>query len=86
MKINLAIADDEELFRVGMAHILSRDEEINIVFQASNGRELLDYLAGVAILPDIIITDIKMPELNGVEATKAINQAYKEIGIIAYYI
>ncbi len=83
MKINLAIADDEELFRVGMAHILSRDEEINIVFQASNGRELLDYLAGAEILPDIIITDIKMPELNGVEATKAINQAYKEIGIIA---
>ena len=83
MKINVVIADDEELFRVGIAYVLSRDEEINVQFEASNGKELLSYLAEVAILPDIIITDIKMPELNGVEATKAISQAYKEIGIIA---
>jgi len=83
MKINVVIADDEELFRVGIAHVLSRDEEINVQFEASNGKELLSYLAEADVLPDIIITDIKMPELNGVEATKAINQAYKEIGIIA---
>jgi len=83
MQINLVIADDEELFRVGLAHILSRDEQINIVYQAENGNQLLEYLASCEILPDIIITDIKMPELNGVEATKVINQAYKEVGIIA---
>ena len=83
MQINVVVADDEELFRVGIVHILSRDTEINVVFQASNGRELLEYLAGCDELPDVIITDIKMPELNGVEATKAINQAYKEVGIIA---
>jgi DNA-binding NarL/FixJ family response regulator len=83
MKINVVIADDEELFRVGIAHVLSRDEEINVQFEASNGKELLSYLAESQVLPDIIITDIKMPELNGVEATKAISQAYKEIGIIA---
>ncbi len=83
MKINVVIADDEELFRVGMVHILSRDSAIEIIYQASNGSELLDYLASCEQLPDIIITDIKMPELNGVEATKAIHQAYGEIGIIA---
>jgi len=83
MKINVVIADDEELFRVGMVHILSRDSAIEITYQASNGKELLEYLAGCDQLPDIIITDIKMPELNGVEATKAIHQAYGEIGIIA---
>ncbi|MDC8004754.1 response regulator transcription factor [Aureisphaera galaxeae] len=83
MKINLVLADDEELFRVGMAHILSKDEDINIVHQACNGKELLDYLAGAELLPDIIIMDIKMPELNGVEATKTIHKAYPEISIIA---
>ncbi len=83
MKINVVIADDEELFRVGMVHILSRDSAIEITYQASNGKELLEHLACCEQLPDIIITDIKMPELNGVEATKAIHQAYGEIGIIA---
>ena len=83
MKINVVIADDEELFRVGMVHILSRDSAIEIIYQASNGSELLEYLASCEQLPDIIITDIKMPELNGVEATKVIHQAYGEIGIIA---
>ena len=53
MIINVVIADDEELFRVGLVHILSRDPEINIVFQAGNGKELLEYLAKVEQLPDI---------------------------------
>jgi DNA-binding NarL/FixJ family response regulator len=83
MLINVVIADDEELFRVGISYILSRDEEINILYEATNGRELLDFLAGCDQLPDIIITDIKMPELNGVEATKVISEAYPKVGIIA---
>ena len=83
MLINVVIADDEELFRVGIAHILSRDKEINILYEASNGIELLDFLAGRDPLPDIVITDIKMPELNGVEVTKVISQAYPKVGIIA---
>jgi len=83
MEINLVLADDEELFRVGMSHILSRDSEINIVHQASNGKELLDYLENTELLPDVIIMDIKMPQLNGVEATKAIHKTYPEVSIIA---
>lgn len=83
MQINLVLADDEELFRVGLSYILSRDSDINIVHEAGNGKELLEYLAGCERLPDIIIIDIKMPELNGVEATKTIHKAYPEISIIA---
>jgi len=83
LKINLVIADDEELFRVGLSHILSKDPEISIVFEASDGQQLLEFLAASERLPDIIITDIKMPELNGVEATKIIHKLYPEIGIIA---
>lgn len=83
MQINLVLADDEELFRVGMSHILSKDQEINILFQAANGQQLIDFLAEATTLPDIIIMDIKMPELNGVEATKTIHKIYPEISIIA---
>lgn len=83
MIINVVIADDEELFRVGMAYILSRDSTINIMYEASNGKELISFLENTSLLPDIIITDIKMPELNGVEATKIISHQYPEIGIVA---
>jgi len=82
-QINVVIADDEELFRVGMVHILSRDSTINIMYEASNGKELIEFLESCDLLPDIVITDIKMPEINGVEATKLITEKYPEIGIIA---
>lgn len=82
-RIDVVIADDEELFRVGLVHILTRDEMIDVTFQASDGQELLDYLETCEQLPDIVITDIKMPNLNGVEATKVIKEKYNEIGIIA---
>tara|TARA_B100001146_G_scaffold224848_1_gene244485 strand:+ start:24835 stop:25506 length:672 start_codon:yes stop_codon:yes gene_type:complete len=83
LNIRVVIADDEELFRVGLAHILARDEEIEIVHQATNGIELLDYMKEVTPLPDVVITDIKMPGLNGVEATKKMSDLYQEVGIIA---
>ena len=57
MLINIVIADDEELFRVGISYILSRDKEINILYEATNGRELLDFLKVSDTLPDVIITD-----------------------------
>ena len=82
-KINVVLADDEELFRVGMSYILSREEEINIVYEAENGKDLLDFLSSTDTLPDIIIMDIKMPELNGVEATKLIHKEYPDISIVA---
>lgn len=83
MKINVIIADDEELFRVGMVHILTRHDEVNVMFEASDGKDLMDYLSTSKILPDVIIMDIKMPNLNGVEATKIITKEYPEIGIVA---
>lgn len=82
-KINIAIADDEELFRTGIAFMLERESNFNLLFQAENGQDLIDRLENTKQQPDIILMDLKMPKLNGVEATKLIHNKYPEICIIA---
>lgn len=81
--IKIALVDDEVLFRKGISFLLQREDNIDIVFEASNGEELLSQLNDIEIKPDIIIMDLKMPVLNGVEATKIIRKSFPEIKIIA---
>ena len=71
-KINIAITDDETLFRQGVAFILSRHDHIDITFQANDGQELLGKLVTQDILPDIILLDLKMPFLSGFDFMKSI--------------
>jgi len=81
--INLVLVDDEILFRKGIYFLLQREENINILHEASDGEALLDYLNTAEVKPDIILMDLKMPLLNGVEATKIIRNDFPEIKIIA---
>jgi DNA-binding NarL/FixJ family response regulator len=81
--IKIALVDDEILFRKGIAFLLQREDNIEIIFEASNGEELLDSLEKCEIKPDIIVMDLKMPLLNGVEATKIIRKSHPDIKIIA---
>ncbi len=82
-EIKILLADDELLFRKGIAFLLERELNIEIVFEAADGSEILDYLSTNKNHPDIILMDLKMPNLNGVEATKIIQKEYPEIKIIA---
>ena len=82
-QIKIILADDEVLFRKGISFILEREENIKVIFEASNGIELITFLKENKILPDIIIMDLKMPFLNGVEATKMIHSDFSKIKIIA---
>ncbi|WP_218598150.1 response regulator transcription factor [Polaribacter sp. NJDZ03] len=82
-KINIIIADDEELFRKGIRFLLERETNFNITYEAENGKKLIDFISYSEEKPDIILMDLKMPELNGVEATKIIHQTHPEIKIIA---
>ena len=81
--IKIVLADDEELFRKGIYFLLQRESNIEIIFEAANGNQLMDFLKNNSKHPDIILMDLKMPLLNGVEATKLITQQFPDIKIIA---
>lgn len=83
-KIKIALADDEILIRQGIKTILLQENEFEVVFDVSNGKELITTLEeNPQNLPDIILMDINMPEYNGVEATKYLSKKFPEISIIA---
>jgi DNA-binding NarL/FixJ family response regulator len=81
-KINIVIADDEQLFRSGIRFILEREPNFNISFEAENGKKLLDFLRTTKEFPDIILMDLNMPEMNGVEATKIIHKTHPNIKVV----
>ncbi|WP_338874754.1 response regulator transcription factor [Spirosoma sp. SC4-14] len=80
--IKVAIADDQVLFRKGMMAIVDTFDGMAITLEADNGRMLLDALATVDPLPDVVLLDLSMPELNGVETTKLIHKDYPTLKII----
>lgn len=81
--IRIVLVDDEVLFRKGILFLLDREEKVQVVYEAANGAELLTYLQQATVLPDIVITDLKMPLLDGVEVTKILSKDFPEIKIIA---
>ena len=82
-KIKIILVDDEILFRKGISFLLEREKNLEVIFEASNGDELISFLQLNNNHPDIIMMDLKMPVINGVEATKIIRKEFPEIKIIA---
>src|ERR1700760_4027289 len=80
-RISLVIADDHEIFRDGLALMLSKQEAVILAGQAGDGEELLQLVDTTR--PDMVLTDIKMPRLDGIGAAKRILQRYPETKIIA---
>jgi len=79
--IRLIIADDHEIFRDGLALMLSKQEAVTLVGQASDGHELLQLVDETK--PDMVLTDIKMPRLDGISGAKILLQRYPQLKIIA---
>ncbi len=73
MSIRVLIADDEELVRTGLRLILEAEHDIEVVGEASNGRLAVE--ATAACRPDVVLLDIRMPELDGVQAARLIRDS-----------
>ena len=79
--ISIILADDHEILRDGLKSLFKKIKEVKLVAEASNGKELVQLVE--QFLPDMVITDIKMPTMDGVEATRTIRQRFPQIKIIA---
>lgn len=79
--IRLIIADDHEIFRDGLALMLSKQENMTLVGQAGDGQALLQLAEETQ--PDMVLTDIKMPIVDGITATRALLRLYPHLKIIA---
>ena len=78
--IRVMIADDHRLFRTGMVAVLKEIKGITVINEAGNGKELLTKL--VHNQPDVILMDIKMPEMDGIEATEIVIGRYPHVKVI----
>jgi DNA-binding NarL/FixJ family response regulator len=81
--INLALADDHALFRRGLSELITGFENMNILFDAANGKELIEKLRTAKQLPEICVLDINMPEMNGYETAEKIKAEWPQIKILA---
>jgi len=79
-KIQVMIADDQELIRESLSIVLGTNADMEVTGLAGNGRELLALIQ--RRVPDVVLMDVRMPELDGVEATRAVKEQWPEVRII----
>ena len=76
--VDIVIADDHKLFRKGIRVLLEDFDFVNEVHEAGDGKELLELLKGMKKHPDVILLDIQMPVMDGIEAHKQIRKKYPQ--------
>lgn len=80
--IPVAIVDDQHLFRQSLAALIKSDGRFSLVAEAANGAALLEALYTAPILPNIVLTDMDMPHMNGIELTRLLRERYPATRII----
>ena len=80
MTIGVLLCDDQELMRMGFRMVIESQPDMEVVGEASNGREAIATVRATA--PDVVLMDVRMPEMDGVEATRQITAAQSKSRII----
>jgi len=83
-KIKVMIVDDHDMVRMGLKTYLMMDPLFEVIAEAGNGKEAVDFMNANPenALPDIVLMDLMMPVMNGVEATRAVLERYPQIKIV----
>lgn len=81
MSIRILIVDDHSVVRQGLRMFLSLDSELEVVGESENGQEAL--LMARELKPDVVLMDLLMPVMDGIEATKAIRAELPEVEVVA---
>lgn len=81
MTTKIILADDHAIVRHGLSKLLQQENDVEIIAQAKDGHMTLDLVQELS--PDIVIMDVAMPELNGIEATRLIARDHPNVKVIA---
>lgn len=79
-KLRILVVDDHPMVRRGTCEILSEDPDLEVVGQGANGLEALQ--EAERLKPDVVLMDLSMPQMDGVEATKQLRARYPQLGIV----
>src|SRR5215210_877098 len=78
----IIIADDHPLFRSAIRHTLERDPSLQVIGEAANGREALELCR--RLRPELVLMDIRMPEMDGIAATHAIKREFPKTLVLIF--
>ncbi len=78
--VRVVLADDHPVYRLGLRSLLDSVEEVEVVGEATNGDEAVT--AALQLQPDVVVMDLRMPGLDGIEATERITQASPDVAVL----